>query len=370
MKKTIFSLFLAVPLLAAAQQGYVISGEVKELKEPAMAYLDYGRGADAVKDSAVITKGKFQFKGTVKSPVQAFIAVKRSSNVSKRNADYIPFFLENSRISITGTDSIYNATIKGSLSDKENREMEASVKPLLNTIIRLQNEADTRKTDTAWRKKAGDTVTKMVAGIKALRVKFAESHPKSYMGLLVYNLYVLDSKFEYATVEPMFHQFAPELQKSELGLNTIEKLEAGKRRQTGVQATDFTQKDLNDQPFTLSSLKGKYVLVDFWASWCGPCRAENPNLLKAYNELKAQNKNFEVVAVSLDQGKAGWEDAVKKDGMPWIHVSDLKGWQNEVAVKYGINSVPQNLLINPDGLIIAKNLRGEGLTQKLASYIK
>ncbi|OQP58896.1 TlpA disulfide reductase family protein [Niastella populi] len=371
MKKTVISMFLALPLLAAAQKGYVITGKLTNLKEPAKAYLDYGRGNDAFKDSAEIKNGRFMFKGRVKEPVQAFVAVKRSSDASKkRNSDYVVFFLENSKIAVTATDSIKKATIKGSLAEKENQEMQAPVRPLTDIILKLNNEFDTKKNDTVWRKWAGDSVTKLVKTIKDLHVQFVETHLNSFMGLYAYNVYVLDSKFETAKVEPLFRRFSPELQKSELGQRIVERLEAGSRRATGVKATDFTQNDLNDKPFTLSSLKGKYVLVDFWASWCAPCRAENPNLLKAYTELKAQNKNFEVVAVSLDQGKSSWEGAVKKDGMPWIHVSDLKGWQNEVAVKYGINAVPQNLLINPEGVIIAKNLRGEGLTEKLSAYIK
>ncbi|MGN6416240.1 MAG: thioredoxin-like domain-containing protein [Pseudobacter sp.] len=125
----------------------------------------------------------------------------------------------------------------------------------------------------------------------------------------------------------------------------------------------FEQEDINRQSLKLSSLKGKYVLLDFWASWCGPCRAENPNVLKAYNKFK--DRRFEILAVSLDNNKERWLSAINQDGMPWIHVSDLKGWKNEVAVQYDIRSIPQNLLIGPDGVIIAKNLRGETLEEKL-----
>jgi len=118
----------------------------------------------------------------------------------------------------------------------------------------------------------------------------------------------------------------------------------------------------------LSSFKGKYVLLDFWASWCGPCRAENPNVLKAYNEFK--DKNFDVFAVSLDDKKENWLKAVKDDAMPWTQVSDLKGWKNQAAGMYAITAIPQNFLINPDGKIVASNLRGEALVKKLKELIK
>lgn len=208
---------------------------------------------------------------------------------------------------------------------------------------------------------------RLVGEIKTINRNFVEDNVDSYYALNVYYFNVLGNKFDPEEIEPLFLRFPEHLRNSELGKKTWDKIQTGKRMTTGSVAVDFTQNDLNDQPFTLSSLRGKYVLVDFWASWCVPCRQENPNLVKAYEALK--DKNFEIVGVSLDQNKSAWENAVKTDNLPWIHVSDLQGWKNEVSTLYGIASVPQNFLINPEGIIIGTNVRGEKLTETLTTLI-
>lgn len=132
----------------------------------------------------------------------------------------------------------------------------------------------------------------------------------------------------------------------------------------GGEAPDFTMNNVDDQPVKLSDFRGKVMLVDFWASWCGPCRRENPNVLKAYS--KYHDKGFDVLGVSLDKTKESWLGAIEKDGLVWNHVSDLKGWQNEAAQLYGVSSIPHTVLVDREGKIIARNLRGEALDAKLA----
>jgi peroxiredoxin len=143
-------------------------------------------------------------------------------------------------------------------------------------------------------------------------------------------------------------------------------IESAKVTAIGAIAPDFTLPDANGTPVTLSSYKGKYVLIDFWASWCGPCRQENPNVVKAYNKYKT--KKFTIIGVSLDKpgAKDAWMSAIKNDGLTWTQVSDLQFWDNKAAKLYGITSIPQNFLLDPTGKIIAKNLRGGDLEAKLA----
>jgi peroxiredoxin len=199
---------------------------------------------------------------------------------------------------------------------------------------------------------------------------------KKYIQQNFYSLYALQlvkdmadnlSGPEYGEINPLFMLLPEVVRGTPTGKSIAEKMPVIKRQAIGTEVINFSQSDSTNRKVSMADFKGKYVLIDFWASWCGPCRGENPNVLKAYEAFKA--KGFTVVGISLDSDAAKWKKAINEDHMPWTQLSDLKGWKNEIAQYYGVHGIPWNLLVGPDGKIIDKGLRGEDLMSKLSAII-
>lgn len=194
---------------------------------------------------------------------------------------------------------------------------------------------------------------------------FIKAHPNSPVSLYVLTLVYSNNHLD--TVQNLLHSLASPIQNLPTAINIKNLILSAKTNAIGKIATNFTLKDTSNNQVSLSDYKGKYVLIDFWASWCAPCRAENPNVVKAYNKFK--NKNFTIISISLDDSQKNWLNAVKNDHLEWAQLSELKGWDGKVSHDYAVTSIPTNYLIDPSGKIIAKNLRGAELEEALAKYL-
>jgi peroxiredoxin len=364
MKKITLILTVAVILLSCTgKKGneYKIAGVIKG-SDVAVVYLQKMDSTGWVtKDSAVVKNGEFEFKGKVDSPDRWNIVLKGKEMM-------FPFFLENSDIKmIVHSDSAGLIDVNGSANQdvfKKYIVKNDSIQRLIGSLEPLYTRADSLK-DTATMKKLDDQFNSFDNGIKKLIINLAKSNPSSPVGpwLIMRNSY----RFEYPELDSLMHGFDTTLNHSFFYQAIAKRVGVLKRVQIGQPAIDFTMNDTTGHPVSLSSLKGRILLVDFWASWCGPCRAENPNVVKAYAGF--HNKGFDVLGVSFDRKKDKWEKAIKDDKLIWNHVSDLQYWGNAAGKLYGISSIPANILLDKDQKIIGRNLRGETLIAKLTELL-
>ncbi len=198
-------------------------------------------------------------------------------------------------------------------------------------------------------------------------LKYAKDHPASPVSLYALRDESLGEPFQVELIQPVYEGLAANIRNSYEGRKMGEEIQASLNSSVGRQEMDFTMLDTAGKPVTLSSFKGKYVLLDFWASWCVPCRAESPNLVRSYRQFK--DKNFVILSVSFDSEKNKWMKAIHTDKMDWYHITDFGGFNNAAAKLYNIKAIPDNFLIDPSGKIIARNLMGEDLEKKLKEVL-
>ncbi|HWK06753.1 MAG TPA: TlpA disulfide reductase family protein [Puia sp.] len=368
----LLALLLAGFINTQAQQKYIIKGDLTGLDKEIKIMLIYAIPHQTHVDSTITKNGKFEFTGTIAGPTKATLQFKPSdpdqgpmTYEKMQTRDYQIFYLSGGETTVTGPN-LKTAAIKGGQPQADYGVLTSKLKPLDDTAALYSKEIHEYS-------KAKDTnaAKLLYPKMSALRLKgdqieedFIRANGNSYVSLdLLAGRSSVSTLIDPITFEPLYNGLSENLKSTAKGKKMAANLASAKKFALGAPVLNFTQNDTSGNPVSSASLKGKYVLIDFWASWCGPCRMENPNLLKAYNQFK--DKNFEILGVSLDDKKQPWVEAIQKDKTPWIHVSDLKGWENVVAMEYGITAVPQNFLIDPNGIIIAKNLRGDALSKKL-----
>ncbi|HMI03882.1 MAG TPA: TlpA disulfide reductase family protein [Pedobacter sp.] len=379
MKLKLLLLTALTPVIAAAQTpDFTISGKIGNLNKPAKIYLDYTAEGSGRTDSAELVNGTFKFSGNISGNASSRITLSREGIKDKEIygtkglGDVIYVYFGKESITITSADSLYNAKWSGSKVYNEMKVFEAQVGPTVMTVHHNANVAINRATpeqqkDTLHFKALDKQVQAFRKSRGEKMLEFAKANPNSYFALQALSELVGGYSTKPEVAQPLFNKLSETLRLSYGGQTLYKLLNAHTVTALGAAAPNFTQNDVNGKAVSLSDYKGKYVLVEFWASWCSPCRAESPNLLKQYAAFK--DKGFEILGVSVDSDKAKWLEAIKKDGLTWPQISDLKGWDNEVRKVYGISGVPANFLINPEGKIIGSHLIGEALNKKLAELL-
>ena len=364
MKKVFLYIIVLLPFLATAQQNYSVHAAIPVYSDGTMCFLMYSKQMKFVRDSTTFKKGAIDFTGTLDEPTKAVLRIEQNGKI----IDIVSFYLEPANLQVKSADSLRHAVVTNSQLNKDYVTFQKESGHFLQDMVGLRMQAmKMSKEELAGA--AGEALNKQNRILRdSLHVRqkeFIQSHSASFMSLemlITYAGVFIDAR----EIKPMFEKLAQKIRSMPTGVAFAQSLAKAEVIKIGNRAPLFVTNTPAGDSISLKQVlaQSKWVLVDFWASWCKPCRAENPNVVKAYQQFHEQG--FNIISISLDKNAAPWKEAIEKDGMPWSHGSSLKGADDTTAQLYGVGPIPDNFLLDANGIIVARALRGKALDEKLA----
>lgn len=375
MKKLFFLIIVGLLLSAISiaqvnkKATYEITGELRGLNNDSIILFinNYdGNGLRQQPDTVVTVahNNKFYFKGEVAKPSYARGVIR---SVKSRRS--FSLFIEKGKIKISGTvDSLDNIIVTGTTSNNDQTSSRVVTENFYNSIKALRLALKDKQPDLDEYKNISTAITKKFDSIQLYELDFIRAHPRSLMSGTY--LYVLEDKIPLEQLEELYSPMGNEIKQSDFGSILREKIVARKRVIIGNPAPDFVSTDTSGKSIRLSSFQGKYVLLEFWANWCVPCRQQSPHLVEMYK--KYSDKGFTIIQYSVDEKKdeEKWKAAIRKDQLTWTQIADLNGFENKVSKLYGVQPIPDNFLIDPSGKIIGRRVEGKELEEKLKKLLQ
>jgi peroxiredoxin len=360
---------LAVTALAfvSCQKGtenaFTITGNTKGVDNGTKVYLQVqGENELVAKDTVTVENGKFEFKGDASVPELGFLTIEGNNG--------IPFILENGAIEITfDKDSLENNKIAGTAENEIFQDFSNKNAVVYKKIMSYQQDNQEKfmtaqaTQDTATMNGLMRELEKFKSELSTVPAEIITKNPKSFVSILLTENQLLRQEITVDEAKKRFDNFEKSLLETRAAKSIDKIVKAANSVEIGKKAPDFSAKSPEGKEISLKESLGKVTIIDFWASWCGPCRMENPHVVALYNQY--HEKGLNIIGVSLDKDEAKWKEAIAKDGLTWTHISNLKFWEDPIAEKYNVKAIPATFIVDANGIIIAKDLRGAELDTKL-----